>query len=80
MLTDLGCRVVEACGGEEALQILETQGPTITTLVVDYAMPGMTGLQLASVVRKRGITAPIILATGYAELADPSEGASHCSR
>lgn len=74
MLTDLGCRVVEACGGEEALQILETQGPTITTLVVDYAMPGMTGLQLASVVRKRGITAPIILATGYAELADPSEG------
>jgi CheY-like chemotaxis protein len=74
MLRDLGCRVIEAAGGPEALPILEEQGSAFNLLVLDYAMPEMTGLHLATLARKRGITAPIILATGYAELTDPSEG------
>jgi signal transduction histidine kinase/ActR/RegA family two-component response regulator len=74
MLRDLGCQVIEAAGGPEALPILEEQGSAFNLLVLDYAMPEMTGLHLATLARKRGITAPIILATGYAELTDPSEG------
>jgi two-component system response regulator FixJ len=34
-------------------------------LVIDYKMPGMNGLDLASRLRKRDIDTPIILITGY---------------
>jgi two-component system NtrC family sensor kinase len=33
-------------------------------------MPGMNGLQLARALRERGVTAPIALVTGYAELSE----------
>jgi CheY-like chemotaxis protein len=36
--------------------------------VLDYAMPAMTGLQVAAAMRTRGFGGPIILATGYADL------------
>jgi two-component system NtrC family sensor kinase len=44
-------------------------------ILLDYAMPGMNGLQLARTLRERGITVPVALVTGYAELAD-SDGAA----
>ena len=37
-------------------------------LITDYAMPGMTGLQLAEAVRGVMPGLPILLATGYADL------------
>ena len=39
-------------------------------------MPEMNGLQLARLLRERGITAPIALVTGYAELAESDAQAS----
>ena len=33
-------------------------------------MPGMNGLQLARALRERGVSAPIALVTGYAELSE----------
>ncbi|MBV8573452.1 MAG: response regulator, partial [Acetobacteraceae bacterium] len=74
MLRDLGCDVIDAASGPEAVSVLDQQGTTFHLLVLDYAMPDMTGLQLATIVRRKGIAAPIVLATGYAELTDPSEG------
>ena len=39
-------------------------------VMLDHAMPAMTGLQTAAAMRERGFAGPIILATGYAELSE----------
>ena len=67
MLEDLGHTVIEAHSATKALSIVE-QGAAIDLLVTDHAMPGMTGMELARVLRKRRPDLPILLATGYAEL------------
>jgi signal transduction histidine kinase/CheY-like chemotaxis protein len=67
LLEDLGHRVVEAHSGKEALAILK-QGLNPDLVVTDYAMPGMTGLDLALTLRVRDPELPILLATGYADL------------
>jgi signal transduction histidine kinase/CheY-like chemotaxis protein len=67
LLEDLGHRVVEAHSGKEALAILE-EGLNPDLVVTDYAMPGLTGLDLALTLRVRDPELPILLATGYADL------------
>jgi CheY-like chemotaxis protein len=70
MLRQLGYRVTTASGGAEALAALETR-PAI--VVLDHAMPSMTGLEVAAAMRARGFAGPIILATGYAELREAEQ-------
>jgi signal transduction histidine kinase/CheY-like chemotaxis protein len=72
MLRDFGCAVEEAANGVEAIRLLE--GPRPDLLIVDYAMAGMNGVQLVRTVKKKGITVPVLLATGYAELTDDVDG------
>jgi len=67
MLMDLGHSVTEASSGMQALKILETDSQ-FDLVVTDYAMPGMTGLDLASKIKQLRPRMPIIIATGYAEL------------
>jgi CheY-like chemotaxis protein len=67
MLEDLGHRVVEAASGAAALERLRA-GAAIDLVITDYAMPGMTGLQLAEALRRLRPGLPVLLATGYAEL------------
>jgi signal transduction histidine kinase len=67
LLEDLGHRVVEAHSGKEALGILES-GLKPDVVITDYAMPGMTGVDLALTLRERDPRLPILLATGYAEI------------
>ena len=67
LLEDLGHEVIEAASGQEALDVLES-GTPVDLMITDYAMPGMTGLQLAEAARKLRPALPILLATGYAEL------------
>jgi CheY-like chemotaxis protein len=70
MLRQLGYRVTTAASGREALAALDTR-PSI--IVLDHAMPAMTGLQAAAAMRQRGYAGPIILATGYAELGEAEQ-------
>ncbi|MEO7026575.1 MAG: response regulator, partial [Caulobacteraceae bacterium] len=70
MLEDLGHTVLEAHSGSEALEVLRS-GTAIDLMMTDQAMPGMTGVELARIVRGERPDLPILLATGYAEL--PSE-------
>jgi CheY-like chemotaxis protein len=70
MARDLGCDVVQAAGGEQALAMIDKLSPPPKIILLDYAMPGMNGLQLAGEFRERGVTAPIALITGYAELSE----------
>jgi len=68
MARDLGCEVAQASGGEQALALVDKLTPKL--ILLDYAMPGMNGLQLARALRERGVMAPIALVTGYAELSE----------
>ena len=70
MLHQLGYAVTMAHGGQEALALLDKQ-PAI--VILDYAMPSMSGLEVAAAMRGRGFAGPIILATGYAELGEAEQ-------
>ena len=65
-LQALGYGVDEAADGESGLRVLQGARPDL--LIVDYAMPGMTGVDV--VLRARAVApgVPIILATGYADM------------
>jgi PAS domain S-box-containing protein len=67
LLEDLGHTVVAASSGSEALAVLRSGRP-VDMMITDYAMPGMTGLQLAEEARALRPGLPILLATGYADL------------
>jgi CheY-like chemotaxis protein len=75
MARDLGCEVAQASGGEQALALIDKLSPAPKMILLDYAMLGMNGLQLARALRERGVTAPIALVTGYAELSEADIGA-----
>ena len=66
-LTQAGFRVIEAAGGAEALEILARE-PNLDVMVTDYAMPGMTGLELARALRAKRPDIPVLMVTGYAEM------------
>ena len=70
MARDLGCEVIQAASGEQALALLDTLPHPPALILLDYAMPAMNGLQLARALRARGVKAPIALVTGYAELSE----------
>jgi signal transduction histidine kinase/CheY-like chemotaxis protein len=76
MLRDLGCETAEAVSAAEALMLLPQLPDPPDLILLDYAMPGMNGLQLARLLRERGFAMPIVMVTGYAELAD-SEGSGN---
>jgi len=65
-LRSLGYSVDEASDGEAGLRLLQGAPPDL--IIVDYAMPGMTGVDV--VLRARAVVpdVPVILATGYADM------------
>jgi CheY-like chemotaxis protein len=71
-LEDLGHRVTKAGSGKEALEHLGA-GETFDVVISDYAMPTMTGTQFAERAHQLRPQMPIIIATGFAELANTSE-------
>jgi len=66
ILQDLGYRVVEAGSGGAALDMLDKQSQ-IDLLLVDFAMPGMNGAEVAREVHARRPDLPILFVTGYAD-------------
>jgi CheY-like chemotaxis protein len=67
LLEDLGHVVIKASSGAGALEVLRT-GQAIDLMITDYAMPGMSGLELAEQARALRPELPILLATGYADV------------
>ena len=61
-----GYHVLAAETAEEALGILRTGG-AIDALVTDFAMPGMSGIELVKEARLRFPTLPVLVMTGHAE-------------
>jgi CheY-like chemotaxis protein len=67
VLEDLGHQATRAMDGAQALSVLNS-GETFDLVITDYAMPGMTGLELAHAIKASWPDLPVVLATGYAEL------------
>ncbi len=65
-LEAMGHEVSHASDGVDALAQLDDGAPDL--MVIDYAMPGMTGAQLAAEVRERRPGVKIIFVTGYADV------------
>ena len=77
MLAELGCRTIEAGSGGAALDLLDSV-PEIDLVLIDFAMPGMNGAEVARRVRDKRPQLPILFVTGYADRAVLSEfGEAH---
>jgi signal transduction histidine kinase len=63
MLTANGFSAVVAADGTEALRLID-DGLEFQLLLVDVAMPGMNGIELAQVVRARRSSLPVVFFTG----------------
>jgi signal transduction histidine kinase len=72
LIEDLGHTAIEAHSGADALAKLSA-GIEVDVVITDHAMPGMTGLQLAQLIQEKYSGLPVILATGYAELAGDAQ-------
>jgi PAS domain S-box-containing protein len=65
---ELGHRVIEAMSGSEALAVLGSE--EVDIVITDYAMPQMTGGELAEAIANEWPHVKVIIATGYAEIPD----------
>jgi signal transduction histidine kinase len=62
----LGYVVLQAADGREGLARLSGEAPGL--MIVDFAMPGMNGVEVAVAARSCSPDLPIILATGHADM------------
>ena len=68
MLRELGYEIVEAGSGGAALEALATRDG-VDLLLIDFAMPGMSGADVTRRVSERYPTLPVLFVTGYADRA-----------
>jgi len=68
-LTRAGFPVVTAGSAEEALVLLDSGMEPPLALISDVVMPGIDGLELATRLRARDPSLPVLLVSGYAEAA-----------
>jgi CheY-like chemotaxis protein len=66
LLEDTGYAVVAAVDGPSGLQALHERGP-FDLLLLDFAMPGMTGSEVARIVRAENPEQAMLMMTGYLE-------------
>ena len=66
ILRDLGHVVIEVGSGGGALDLLDKNGQ-IDLVILDFAMPGMNGMEVARQVRTKVPSPPVIFVTGYAD-------------
>jgi two-component system cell cycle sensor histidine kinase/response regulator CckA len=67
LLRARGYEVIEACDGEEALELAEEYAGQIDLLISDVIMPGLDGPTMLKRARKFLGSAPVMFISGYAE-------------
>ncbi|MGL5838283.1 MAG: ATP-binding protein [Sphingorhabdus sp.] len=72
MLEDIGHHGIKASSGKEAWNMLQNDN-AFDIVITDFAMPGMSGAELAQRIKTRYPNLPVILASGYAELPEGIE-------
>ena len=68
MLADLGHNPTRAANAQDALKALGEDGGAFDVVFSDVMMPGMNGLAMAEVIRKRFASLPILLTSGYSHV------------
>jgi signal transduction histidine kinase len=66
MLREMGYSVLEAGSGGAALDIIAREG-NINLLVLDFAMPGMNGAEVARQAKAKRPNLPVLFVTGFAD-------------
>jgi PAS domain S-box-containing protein len=67
-LEALGHPTIQAASGRRAVELLTgSAAPAIDLLLVDYAMPGISGIEVARSARARHPDLPIIIVTGFVD-------------
>lgn len=66
LLEKLGYQVVTARHAEEGIEIFREEGDTIQGVVTDVVMPGLTGVQMATRLRKIRPGTRVLFVSGYA--------------
>ncbi len=74
MLEKLGCSVVYHIDANDGYTAAVTNPGGFDLMVTDYAMPGMTGIELAGAVHEKKPDLPVVLFTGLGEQLDPDTG------
>ena len=69
MLLHLGYGVVRAESARSALCVLHDEAQPIDLVIMDHHLPDMRGIELVQSVRRLKRRAPVILTTGYDDLA-----------
>jgi signal transduction histidine kinase/ActR/RegA family two-component response regulator len=67
LIDEAGFDVVEAGSGGAALEILD-RGQAVDLMMVDFAMPGMNGVEVARAAHARRPSLPLLFVTGHADL------------
>jgi PAS domain S-box-containing protein len=80
ILERAGYRVLHAPNANAALSVIGTGIDEIDLLVSDVVMPGMRGPEMYEVLRKLRPDLPAIFLSGYADLADSTDGLPDGSR
>jgi PAS domain S-box-containing protein len=73
MLKRLGYKVDIRTSSRDALDAFQANPKKYDLVITDYTMPGMTGLALSEKLLKIRPDIPIILCTGYSEVATPEK-------
>lgn len=67
LLRRLGCDVLLASNGEEALEIVRNHSKQIDLIILDLAMPKMDGVECFYKLREMDPHLPVIVSSGYAD-------------
>jgi two-component system chemotaxis response regulator CheY len=69
VMAELGFTVHTAMSGEEAIRFLETHEPP-SLFLVDWVMPGLSGVELVAYLRAQATTAstPVLMVTGETDM------------
>ncbi len=65
ILQDLGCKVFEANNAEGALVVSRSYDGNITVMITDIVMPGISGVELAGIIKTERPSMPILYMTGF---------------
>lgn len=65
VLERCGYEVLEAADGPLGAEALRSEGSRISAVVLDYAMPGMSGAEVFEALRLSNPDMPVVFTTGY---------------
>ncbi|MCC6355808.1 MAG: response regulator [Verrucomicrobiae bacterium] len=64
-LSVVGYRTAQAATGEDALAIIEGDRDGYDVVIMDYALGGLSGLEVLQVIREHGVKTPVLMISGY---------------